>query len=150
MLGITSLIFYFINICENTDDESFIHEDINVDETVIDNDNTEIELSSAEPIYHKSNKVILTEFSESDSEDTVSSNQLESESIGSESRGLKRKLNLDEPNIEDLTYELDIEPDTHASKKRIYRVEVENKSIENHIKGNSHNSDAAMHPSNGK
>lgn len=166
MLGLTSLIFYFINICENTDDESFIHEDINVDETVIDNDNTEIELSSAsnyissgEPIYHKSNKVIITEFSESDSEETVSSIQSESngsessvsEYSGSESRGLKRKLNLEISEYEDFTHDVDhIDPDSHVSKYRIYDVDVENKSLENHLKGNSNNSDAAMHPSNGK
>jgi len=76
MIGLIYLIFFFINSCENTEDDSFIIEDINVDDTVIDNDNTEIELS--EPIYEKSNNVIISEFSESDSVETVSSIQLES------------------------------------------------------------------------
>ena len=155
LLGIIYLIFYFINIGVNPEDESII-EDINVDETVIDNDNTEIELS--EHISHKSNNVIRTKFSESDSEETVSSIQLESngsessvsESTGSESRGVKRKRELDETEYEDLTYDEGDNPDSHAYKYRIYSVkDLENISIGNHVKGNSNNSDAPIHPSNG-
>ncbi len=156
LLGIFSLIFYFINIGENPEDESII-EDINVNETVIDDDNTEIELSK--PISHNSNIVIRTVFSESDSEETESSIQLESkgsessvsESIGSEPRGLKRKRELDVTEYEDITFDEDeMDLDSHMDKLHFSAKEFENKSIENHVKGNSNNSDAPMHPSNGK